>query len=150
VAPPARAPSSLPLLDPLERGAQHEPVKRAGGRRSKVRTDLENMFAEQISQYRMPVPVRQFPFARALQRQFKSDFAWPDYRLLVEIEGGIWKPGGGAHSHPIDIERDCERRQYAIILRWHMLPITGKQVRNSHGIALLMVVLERLGWTPPP
>lgn len=118
------------------------------GKKKRRSADYEEDFAYQCRAMRLPEPIRQFPFAREMDRRFTADFAWPKYRLLVEIQGGIWRPGGGAHSHPIDIERDVERQQYVAVLRYTMLPLLPKQVKSGFGIELTQRVLERLGWEP--
>lgn len=118
------------------------------GKRRARNSQYEDDFAFQCRALKLPDPVRQFPFAREMDRRFTADFAWPKYRLLVEIQGGIWRPGGGAHSHPIDIERDVERLQYIAMLRYTVLPILPKQIRSGFGIDLTQRVLEKLGWQP--
>lgn len=138
----------LALFDALNAGTTTE-VGRALTRlneRRKTRPDYESEYAYQCRSQRLPEPAEQYPFAKELGRRFTADFAWPKYRLLVEIQGGIWRPGGGAHSHPIDIERDIERQQYMAILRWTMLPVTPQQVKSGRAIELTLMVLEKLGW----
>ena len=110
----------------------------------------EDLFAWQCQTYDLPEPERQFYFAKDLERQFRADFAFPDYRLLVEIEGGIWRRGGGAHSHPLDLLRDIERRQYATLLNWHVLPFTTDEVKNGKAIQFTCKVLAALGWQGVP
>ena len=83
-------------------------VRESVGRRIKAAKNetFEREFAFQCQAYRLPSWHEQYPFAASLGRKFRADFAWPEYQLLVEVQGGIWRRGGGAHSHPIDIERD--------------------------------------------
>ena len=38
-------------------------------------------------------------------RKWRFDFAHLDRKIAVECEGGIWRQGGGAHSHPLNILR---------------------------------------------
>lgn len=79
-------------------------------------------------------------------RDFRADYAWPEVRLLVELNGGIWIQG--AHAHPLNIERDIIKHQYAALLGFFVLPITTDQVKNGHGIAWLQRVLCARGWEP--
>ena len=124
-----------------------EAIDRAKKRTRRV--DYEAEYAYQCRAHKLPEPVEQFYFAQEMDRKFRADFAWPKYKLLVEIQGGIWRPGGGAHSHPIDIERDVERLQYVAQLRYTMLPLLPKQVMSGYAIELTQRVLEKLGWVPP-
>lgn len=61
-------------------------------------------------------------------RMWRFDFAWPERKIAFEIEGGIWRPGGGAHSHPENIERDVEKNNAAVLLGWSVIRITGKML----------------------
>lgn len=71
--------------------------------------------------HKLPEPVPEFEFAIEVGRKFRFDYAWPIHRVAVEIDGGIWKKGGGAHSHPANIERDIEKGNLAVILGWRVL-----------------------------
>ena len=90
----------------------------------------ENLFAFQIKACGLPLAREQYPFAQYMGRKFASDFAWPEYKLLVEISGGIWRKGGGAHSRPQKIESDMERQQYAALLGFYVLPFTPDEVAS--------------------
>lgn len=141
----------LQLFDVPTPGGNRDAVGRALRRldeRRKSRPDYEEELAFSMRAQRLPRFERQYYFAKELGRRFAADFAWPKYKLLVEVQGGIWRPGGGAHSHPLDIERDVERQQYVAILRWTVLPVLPKEVRNGHAVELILMVLEKLGWDP--
>ena len=66
-----------------------------------------------------PKPVIEHQFHPVRKWQF--DFAWPDRKIAVEQEGGIWRKGGGAHSHPLNIERDIAKYNAAALLGWRIL-----------------------------
>lgn len=94
----------------------------------------------------LPPFVRQYRFAPP--RQFKADFACETYRLLVEVQGGIWKRGGGAHSHPLDIEREIERQQHMVYHGWFMLPVTTDAVTDGSALSVIERALRARGWSP--
>jgi hypothetical protein len=96
----------------------------------------------------MPQAARQYRWALELQRNFCADFAYPVQRVLVEVQGGIWRPGGGAHSGGAAIERDIEKAQYAARLGWAWVPVTQKDISSGHALLVVQSVLERLGWRP--
>ena len=97
--------------------------------------------------------VRDFRFAQLHGRRFEIDFAWLDARLGVEIQGGIWRRGGGAHSRPANLERDVEKAQAALRLSWRIVPVTPQQVKSGYALELIEellrsapnVALERAG-----
>ena len=51
---------------------------------------LEDVFAAHIERYGLPEPVRQFRFDDT-PVDWRWDFGWPQYKLLVEINGGIYQ-----------------------------------------------------------
>lgn len=110
--------------------------------------DGESLFAFQIKATGLPAPVRQYKFAESEGRKFAADFAWvqPEYKLIVEISGGIWLKGGGAHSRPQKIEIDMERQQYAAYLGFLMMPFSPDDVFSGHAIAWTEKTLRRIGW----
>lgn len=70
-------------------------------------------------------PVREFvvdqePFA------YPFDFAWPDFRLLVEIDGH-----GMGHTLPKYRERDATKARNAMVLGWTVLRFTGNCLSNE-------------------
>lgn len=90
--------------------------------------------------------VEEYPYTAEVDRKHRADFAWPAHRLLVEVQGGIWKRGGGGHSHPLGIQRDIEKHQLAAILGWRVLPVTTDEVESGRA---LQVIRKALEWPPP-
>lgn len=86
---------------------------------------------------RLPAPVLEHSFHPV--RRWKFDVAWPKIRIAIEVEGGIWKPGGGAHSRPANIMRDMEKYNAATMLGWRVLRFTPEQVVKQAGTIVLMV-----------
>lgn len=76
----------------------------------------------------LPIPTPEWQFHPTRGWQF--DYAWPLHLVALEIEGGIWKKGGGAHSHPLNIVRDCEKYSEAAILGWRILRVQPEKLRT--------------------
>lgn len=108
----------------------------------------ENLFRFQIKALELPAPREQYPFAQGMGRKFAADFAWPEFWLIVEIFGGIYLKGGGAHSRPAKIETDMERMQYAGLLGFRFLPFTPDDVFSGHAINWTEKTLRAVGWRP--
>jgi len=72
----------------------------------------------------LPQPVREFRFAAP--RRWRFDFAWPDSRIAVEIEGGIWSRG--RHVRPAGYARDAEKYNAAAAAGWVVLRYTSQQL----------------------
>jgi len=80
-----------------------------------------------------PLPAYRFH----LERKWEFDFAWPDVCVAVEIEGGIWRRGGGAHSHPTNILRDIEKYNEAARMGWGIFRFTTDMVNSGEAIGFL-------------
>ncbi len=66
-----------------------------------------------------PEPEAEYQFHPT--RKWRFDYAWPEIKLALEIDGGLWRKGGGAHSHPSNIERDMAKSNAAALLGWRIL-----------------------------
>lgn len=108
--------------------------------------DFEALLAFQMRCAGLPDPETQIKVVPA--RKFPWDFGWPAYRLLVEVQGGIWRKGGGAHSHPSNIMRDVEKQQLAVIHGWYVFPVTTDEVSNGQALQLITLALKSKGWKP--
>jgi very-short-patch-repair endonuclease len=115
-------------------------------RTSKHNARFEDLLAFQMKSLGLPEPARQYPFAQSVKREFLADFAWTQYSLLLEVNGGIWRKGGGAHSHPSNIERDIEKQQFAVLLGFYVLPVTTDEVTSGKAVAVIQQALAVRGW----
>lgn len=111
------------------------PLARARWKAERER--FEVMLLEQIRRHALPEPKRQFFWHPT--RLWHEDFAWPERTLLVGVQGGIWRRGGGAHSHPTKILDDIEKAAEIATMGWRFLPVTTDQVKSS--VAIGRVVL---------
>jgi Protein of unknown function (DUF559) len=78
----------------------------------------------------LPTPIPEYLFA-APERRYRADFAFVDARVMVEIDGGVWRKGGGAHSHPLNIIRDMERTNEATVRGWRLLRFMPEKLTKS-------------------
>jgi len=92
------------------------------------KSDLEELFWFQIRAVGLDrFVVRELVFAK--DRKYRLDFAHLLSQVAVEIQGGIWKPGG--HNTGVGISRDCEKLSLAASLGWRVLPVTGRMVEDG-------------------
>ena len=82
---------------------------------------------------------RQFRYAEG--RKLRADFALPQYRLLIEVTGGIW--GRKAHGSIKGVLADIDRLNAATINGFYMLRFTPEQVENGTAKALIEAALKR-------
>lgn len=134
--------ASRPLVS--RRGTQRR--KKAQSAAAAAKLVHEEKLAFQMHAANLPAFVRQLAFIPG--RKFTADFAWPELRLVVEVQGGIWRRGGGAHSHPTAILRDIEKSQLAVINGWSVFPVTTDEVTSGHALRLIEFALQSKGWKP--
>jgi hypothetical protein len=99
---------------------------------------LEDTLAGQIRLLRLPEPVREYYAIPG--RRFRWDFAWPEFRLLLEVHGGTW--GKGAHSSGSGIARDCAKGNLATLAGWKTMNVTTEQIRSGLAARWLQAFFE--------
>ena len=98
---------------------------------------LERAFLTRLRQQGFPEPVREFkPIPN---RRWRVDFAWPEYGLLVEIEGGTWS--GGRHTRGKGFEDDCRKYGRLVLDGWRVLRFTSGMVEDGSALEMLDGIL---------
>ena len=98
---------------------------------------LEDTFSFQCKFYRLPQPECQYKFC---ERRWKFDFAWPDKKIAIEIDGGIWS--GGRHVRGKGFEMDCEKLNKAVSLGWKVYRFSGSMVNDGRAILFIQDILN--------
>ena len=76
----------------------------------------------------MPKPKAEFFFDRHIGRRHHFDFAFPDKKIAVEIEGNAWHvKGGGKHMQ----DADLEKYNIASMLGWRVFRLSPAMVKND-------------------
>lgn len=88
------------------------------------------MFAAHCRYSSIPMPDAEYRFAPP--RRWRFDFAWPDRKIAVEIDGGTWV--GGRHVRGSGYAKDCEKMNAAVEKGWRVLRFTSDQVRSGEAI----------------
>jgi very-short-patch-repair endonuclease len=113
---------------------------------------IAQRFADQVAERSLPEPVRELAFAADLGRRWRFDFAWPDHRVALEIEGlVVMRVNGelqvkGRHASITGFKDDCEKYAWAAVLGWRVLRFEQSQVKSRFAIDMLVRVLA--GITP--
>jgi hypothetical protein len=73
---------------------------------------------------------------------FRADFAWPDAQVAVEVNGGIWRPGG--HSTGQGITRDITKTTLAQLSGWVLIPLSDAHIFDGtpYWLALIADLIE--------
>lgn len=75
----------------------------------------------------LPEPVAEYRIIP--DRRWRWDFCWPDQRLAVELQGGIWQYG--AHTRPRGVQRDIEKARAATLAGWRVLAFTSDDLDDN-------------------
>jgi len=113
-----------------------------GGSRRRTRPtsqkDLEDIFYFQVQKSNLPTPNREYAFSPD-GRRWRFDFAWPELKVAVEIEGGTWTQG--RHTRGQGFEDDCVKHNTALMEGWKVLRFPARWVKNWKGVELVKDLL---------
>ena len=68
-------------------------------------------------------------------RKWRLDFAWPDHKLALEVEGGVFIQG--RHSRGAGMVKDMTKYGELAVMGWRLLRVTPKQIRNGEALTLV-------------
>lgn len=94
---------------------------------NKKRSKLELALEGQFSLAGLPDPEKEYAFMKG--RGFLFDFAYPNIKMAVEVEGGIWI--GGRHTTGEGFTRDCIKYNNAECLGWHVIRVTKDMIYDG-------------------
>ena len=82
-------------------------------------------------------------------RKWRVDICWPDQKLALEIEGGIWVNGG--HVRPAGFMKDLEKYNALTLEGYHLLRCTPEQIESCEIYDTVREWFKRYikdGWKP--
>jgi very-short-patch-repair endonuclease len=110
--------------------AIRNPAHPAVARRPAGPSKLEAELALQLRAFGLPEPVHEHRFNQF--RLWRFDFAWPDEKVAVEVEGGVWT--GGRHTRASGFIADCEKYNEAELAGWTVLRVAGQHVASGEAV----------------
>lgn len=90
------------------------------------RTHDYDLFTRLCEAWGLPRPVREHRFH--LTRKWRIDYAWPDIKLALEVEGGVWT--AGRHTRGLGFMRDMEKYNALAEAGWTLIRTTPGQLRT--------------------
>lgn len=102
-----------------------------------MKSKLEESFGRQVKLLALPEPTREYRFHPV--RRWRIDFAWPEQKLAVELEGGIFS--GGRHTRGAGFLADCEKTNTLTLLGWRVLRFATQTVNSGEAINMTMEAL---------
>lgn len=94
-----------------------------------------NVFYALCRKYQLPIAVPEFRFDKT--RRWRMDYAWPEQRVALEVEGGVWIRGGGRHNRGRGFINDLEKYSEAAAQGWRIIRVTPDQLCTLETIELL-------------
>lgn len=93
-------------------------------------SNLERAFVtrwRQLAPTAAPEPVAEYEFLE--DRKFRLDFAWPEHKVGLELQGGTWTKG--AHVRGKGYREDCEKLNLAQLDGWIVLWVTTDMLSDD-------------------
>jgi hypothetical protein len=116
---------------------------------------LEYLLATQLRWMKVETPFREYPFAAhhvgtgkgvkqrlllAGLKNWRFDFAWPEHRLAVEVEGGQWS--GGRHTRGKGFTEDIAKYHHAMLLGWTVYRCEGRLIERGDAAGFIKRYLD--------
>ncbi len=98
----------------------------------------EDLLAQQLADERIPF-IRQHRFHPT--RRWLFDFALPDHKLAIEVEGGTWVRG--RHTRGSGYEKDREKYSEAAVLGWKVIRVTTGMVTKKKALDFIRRALAK-------
>lgn len=90
----------------------------------------EDYLSNQLFGWQIPEPIKEYRFLPP--RRFRFDFAWPDIKFAVEVDGNVYHKG--RHTTGAGYSRDCEKFALAAIEGWRVIRVTTGQVGTGDAL----------------
>ena len=101
-------------------------------------SQLETTLLYLIRANGLPEPEQEYRFAPP--RRWRADFCYPDKKLLIEVEGGMWTKS--RHRTGTGYEQDCRKYNNSVILGWRLLRFTSGMIENGEAIETIKEALK--------
>lgn len=99
-------------------------------------SDLEELFAQQLSLTQLPKATRQYLHLRGSKHSL--DFAWPDLMLGVEVQGHV-------HRIKANFRGDIQKRAKGLLQGWRVLEVGGAEIKDGTAMQWLHELFELYG-----
>ena len=101
-------------------------------------SQLEDLLAQHMQYAGLPTPEREYRFAPP--RRYRADFAYPEQKILIEVEGGTWT--NGAHVRGGHYQSDCEKYNLATLKGYRVLRFTSNMIKDGTALQTIEQVYK--------
>jgi very-short-patch-repair endonuclease len=99
---------------------------------------LSLQFGFYVSLKQIPRAIPEYKFDAV--RKWRFDFAYPEYKLGIELDGGVFTQG--RHTRGVGFINDCEKLNAATMQGWRVLRYTQNTLSNA--IPQINAIIELL------
>lgn len=75
-------------------------------------------------------------------RKWRFDYAIPEHRIAIEIDGGVWMDGGGRHTRGSGWIKDQEKLNEAAAQGWRVMHFLPQQQYTCYSIDTIKKALS--------
>ena len=104
------------------------------------RSDLEVLMEQQMRDAGFPAFETEHRFAKDIGRQWRFDFAWPGYKVALEVDGGTFLPKG-YHTRGTGFEKDVEKHNVAAMTGWLVIRVTKHMINDLRALNTIRAAL---------
>lgn len=105
---------------------------------AKDKTAQHETFFSLLNNVGIKLPTPEYMFNPV--RKWRLDYAWPEQRIALEVEGGIFIHG--RHSRGAGMEKDFEKYNTAALQGWRIVKCVPKKLCSFETIELLKQLIE--------
>lgn len=98
---------------------------------------MNTLFLALLKASNLPTPIAEHRFC---ERRWRFDYAWPDQKLALEVEGGIWT--GGRHTRGKGFLADMTKYNRATALGWRVIRCTPSTLCSNETLDLIKEILK--------
>lgn len=114
-----------------------KPKKTAQKPRKQPKTDIFTIICK--SDLKIEV-VKEYKFHPT--RKWRYDYAVPEYKIALEVEGGVWTKG--RHTRPQGFLGDIEKYNAGTLLGWRIFRVTPDELYSNKTLNLLKQAISAL------
>lgn len=73
-------------------------------------------------------------------RDFRCDFAWPEQRIILEVEGGVWVQG--RHTRGSGFTKDLTKYNLITEAGWTVYRVSQREITSGEALNIIARALE--------
>lgn len=114
-----------------------EDAKRKRAARKEQKDFIQETFLQLLDQVNIERPVPEYLFHE--QRKWRFDYCWPEQKIVLEVEGGIFIQG--RHSRGAGMKEDFDKYNEAAIYGYRIVKVIPTELCSFTTISLLRRIL---------